>query len=82
MYIAVQALSEDESGLDAMSADEDLQQALLQLLHGRMDLLLRGRAAVLLASLDPGGTDLFAQVSPAFCSSIPQCANFQDVAGA
>ena len=72
----MQAISEDECGLAAMSTDKDLQQLLLQLMNGRVDLLLRGRAAVLLASLVSGSVELFARVSPAFCTfslSMPKC---------
>ena len=58
----MQAMAEDECGLAAMSADRDLQQLLVQLMDGKIALLLRGRGAVLLASLDSGSTDLFAQV--------------------
>ena len=41
-------------GATAMSADRDLQLLLVQLMDRNCALLLRGRAAVLLASLRPG----------------------------
>ena len=66
---AVQAVSEDECGLAAMSTDKGLQQLLVQLMDDRISLLFRGRAASMLAGLDSGSVDIFAEVSLLFCSS-------------
>lgn len=68
MCSAAQAVSEEECGLAAMSTDEGLQQLLVQLMDGRMSLLFRGRAAVLLAGLDAGSVGFFAEVGLLFCS--------------
>lgn len=78
---AVQAVSEDECGLAAMSTDEALQQLLAQLMDGQFRLLVRGRAAVLLASLKSGSVDLFAEVSPFQCSLTLCMLRIEDVAG-
>ncbi len=59
----MQAVSEHECGLAAMSTDGDLQQLLARLMDCKIRLLLRGRAAVLLASLELGSIDLFTEVS-------------------
>ena len=76
----MQAVSEDECGLAAMSTDEDLQQLLAQLMGRNVRLLLRGRAAVLLAGLESGSVDLFAEVGPLRCSFILCMSRREDVA--
>ena len=50
----MQAMTEDDMGATAMSADRGLQLLLVELMDRKCALLLRGRAAVLLASLRPG----------------------------
>ena len=63
-------MSEDACGPAAMGTDVILQQLLVQLMNQRCALLLRGRAAVLLAGLKSGdAADIFAQVNPHFFRS-------------
>jgi len=63
-------MSEDECGTAAMGTDVILQQLLVQLMNQRCALLLRGRAAVLLAGFKSGdAADIFAQVNPRFFRS-------------
>ncbi len=60
----MQAMTEDDMGATAMSADRELQLLLVELMDRKFALLLRGRAAVLLASLKPGAaTHNFTQVA-------------------